>query len=89
MNNTWEIAGLAVMMLTTSATWGLALAWSIERLVTGRWWWAKAKCCHAAKRQAGQAVTYNISARDSQDAFIRSLRQECERAAMKSGRPGR
>lgn len=85
----WEIAGLAVMMLTTSATWGLALAWSIERLVTGRWWWAKAKCCHAAKRQAGPAVTYNIAARDSQDAFMRAQRQERERAAMKVGGPDR
>lgn len=35
----WEIAGLSFMMLTTAAVWGLALAWSIERLVTGHWWW--------------------------------------------------
>lgn len=35
----WEIVGLSFMMFTTSATWGLGLGMTLERLVTGRWWW--------------------------------------------------
>lgn len=78
--NTWEIIGLSFMTVTTALTWGLALGWTLERLVTGRWWW------NANKRQDSAQTTYTINTGDADDALARAQRQERHRAAAKLSR---
>lgn len=75
--NTWEIIGLSFMAVTTAFTWGLALAWTIERLATGRWWWS------ATTQRCSSQTTYTIKAVDPAEAFLTGQRQERQRAAAK------